>query len=231
MRNLMKPVAIAAVFVSVPAAADEGNWYVGGDIGIVLPRDTELDLTSGTTGTTFNNAADIEFNTGFELDAEVGYDFGAFRGELELGYKHANFEAVDFSPEWINFLQSQIPGVIVSPNDVDLDNGIDIISTMANGFFDIGSNTSFGVYVGGGVGMGWAKAYGESNGSFAWQIIAGARYPVSDSLDVGFRYRYFDMSSLDFAEGTDVQGAIVPINIDGNWRSHSLLANVTLRFD
>lgn len=227
MRNFLVPAAIAAILVSTPAAAHQDRWYVGGDIGVVLPRDTELDITDVTTDTDFNNVFDIQHDTGYELDAVVGFDFGMLKTEGELSFKHAGFDALDPSQEWIDFLEDQLTGVIVDPSDIELENGMDIISVMGNGFVDFGPDDGFGGYVGGGVGYGWAKAYGETDGSFAWQLVAGARYPVSADVDVGIKYKYFDMSSLDYISGVDVEGTIFQTDIGGNWRSHSVLLNFT----
>ena len=227
MRNYLVPAAIAATIVSTPAAAHADRLYVGGDVGVVLPRNTEIDVTDVTTGNTFDNAVDIEYSTGWEIDGVFGYDFGMIKAEGELSFKHANFDAVDPSTAWVNFLQSRIPGVIVDPSDIDLDDGMDIIAVMGNGFVDFGRDDGFGGYIGGGVGYGWAKAYGESDGSFAWQIVAGARYPVTPQIDIGIKYKYFDMSSLDYRSGVDVQGTIFSTDLGGNWRSHSILLNFT----
>jgi OmpA-OmpF porin, OOP family len=230
MRSHLVPVAIVAALVSTPAAAQSSRWYVGGDIGVLLPRDTEVDIRDANTSAEFDNAVDLQHNTGFELDGELGYDFGMFKVEGELGYKHSNFDAVDPSADWINFLQNNVGGVIVDPSDIDLDEGIDIITVMANGLLDLGPDNGLGGYIGGGVGLGWAKAYDQTEGSFAWQLIAGVRYPVSSNVDVGLKYRYFDMSSLDYVTGTDIQGQVFDINLDGDYRSHSLLANATYNF-
>ena len=227
MRIYLVPAAIAAAFVSTPVAADTGRMYVGGDVGLLLPRDTEIDITDVPSGNTFDNAIDIEYNTGFDIDGFFGYDFGMFKAEIEGGFKHSNFDAIDPSTEWVNFLQSQLPGVIIDPSDIDLDDGIDIISVMGNGYVDFGRDEGFGGYIGGGLGYGWAKAYGESNGSFAWQIVAGARYPITPDIDIGLKYKYFDMSSLDFRTGVDVVGNVRSTDIGGNWRSHSILFNFT----
>jgi opacity protein-like surface antigen len=227
MRYLLVPVAaVAATMFSTPALAEDNRWYAGGDLGVVLPRNPELDITDANTGAEFDNAFDVEYGTGYEIAGFAGYDLGWFKAEGEFSFKHAGADAVDPSQAWINFLQSRIPGgVIIAPDDIELDAGTDIISVMANGLVDIGPDDGFGGYIGAGVGMGWAKTYGESDGSFAWQLIAGVRYPISESIDMGLKYKYFDMSSLDYISGVDVQGSVFNTNIDGNWRSHSILVD------
>ena len=230
MRTYLVMGGIAAVLVSAPAAADDNQWYASADVGVLLPRDTEIDIMDTTSSAEFDNAVDLQYNTGFEIGGALGYDFGAFKVEGELGYKHAGFDAVDPSTNWITFLQNNLPGTIVNPADIDLDGDVDIISTMVNGLVDIGPDDGFGGYIGGGAGIGWAKAYGETEGSFAWQAIAGVRYPITPQIDIGLKYRYFDLSSLDWQNGVDVEGEIFDVNLDGSWRSHSVLADVTFGF-
>ena len=227
MRYLIVPAAIAATLVSTPAMAHNDRWYIGGDVGVLLPRNTEVDITDVTTGSTFDNAVDIQHHTGWEIDGNVGYDFGGFKLEGEVGYKHSNFDAVDPSAAWVSFLQARVPGVIVVDQDINLDEGIDIIDVMANGMVDFGSDTGFGGYVGVGAGMGFAKAYGSSDEGFAWQLIGGVRYPVSESIDVGLKYKYFDLSNVDFRTGTTVRGTNFNIDLDGKYRAHSILLNFT----
>ena len=227
MRYFLVPAVIAATLVSTPAMAHDNRWYIGGDVGILLPRNTEVDITDVTTGSTFENAVDIQYDTGWEIDGNVGYDLGMFKIEAEAAYKHSNFDAVDPSAAWVAFLQARVPGVIVVDQDINLDEGIDIINLMANGMVDFGADDGFGGYVGGGIGFGFAKAYGESDEGLAWQLIAGARYPVSESIDIGVKYKYFDMSDVDFRTGTVVRGTTFNIDLDGKYRSHSLLLNFT----
>ena len=227
MHKVLVAAAIAATVISTPAAAQASRWYIGGDVGVLLPRNTEVDVTDVTTGQTFENAVDIQHHTGWEIDGNFGYDMGMFKIEAEAAYKHSNFDAVDPSAAWVSFLQASVPGVIVVDQDINLDEGIDIINLMANGMVDFGPDDGFGGYIGGGIGFGFAKAYGESDEGLAWQLIAGARYPVSESIDIGLKYKYFDMSDVDFRTGTVVRGTNFNIDLDGKYRSHSILLNFT----
>ena len=63
----------------------------------------------------------------------------------------------------------------------------------------------------------------------ALQGIAGVRYAISDNIDVGLKYRYFEASKIK--EDTD---EFCPIS-DGctyktRFRTHSLLASLTFNF-
>jgi len=78
--------------------------------------------------------------------------------------------------------------------------------------------------------MGWAKAYGESSSSFACQFIAGVKYPIGDQLDIGLKYKYFDLAGLDFVRGVDVHGVNFATNLDSRFSTHSIDVNLTYNF-
>ena len=85
--------ASALLAVAAPAAAADNSFYVGGDIGAVWPNSHNLegsiDFTdSRLTDIPFRSIGDLHYKTGIDGDLLAGYDFGMFRLEGELGYKH-----------------------------------------------------------------------------------------------------------------------------------------------
>src|SRR3546814_6263348 len=44
-----------------------------------------------------SNAVTVEHEKGFDVDGIIGYDFGGFRAEFEVGYKDANLDSVSTS--------------------------------------------------------------------------------------------------------------------------------------
>jgi len=93
---------IAALVTAVPAAATTDNaGYVGLEGGILFPQSHSIQGEVTFTGT---NAVDFsrttvdnqKYKKGLDLDFIGGYDFGMFRVEGELGYKHA--KAKDLNP-------------------------------------------------------------------------------------------------------------------------------------
>src|SRR3546814_7773564 len=63
----------------------------------------------------------------------------------------------------------------------------------------------------------------DSDTGFAWQAIAGVRAPLSDNIDVGLKYRFFNADNLDLVDqaGRDVST---------RFRSHSILCTLTFNF-
>src|SRR3954467_5087025 len=104
-------VALAALAISSPAVAKDGSWYAGIDAGVLFPKSpkngtigvvyTTTNATvppggvlpplipAGPASTTFTDPFDFSTNTGMDVDVNAGYDFGWFRVEGELGYKHS----------------------------------------------------------------------------------------------------------------------------------------------
>jgi opacity protein-like surface antigen len=104
-------------------------------------------------------------------------------------------------------------------------------SIMVNAFYDFDLDGPFTPYVG--VGIGNANSdvvYAPSNtpvlnGSddgFAWQVIGGVSYELTDSLDLFANYRYFS------AEDFSVRSSLLPATFELENNSQSL--DVGIRF-
>ena len=121
MRRYLLAAAAAAAIAS-PAAARDGNGYVGIEGGLLFPRSQSGNFTSvftqtsqspaaGTTATlpgtgfvgalpaglatppvAFSGGSSVKWKTGWDLDLIGGYDFGMFRIEGELGYKRSKLK-------------------------------------------------------------------------------------------------------------------------------------------
>jgi opacity protein-like surface antigen len=279
MRKLL--LATAATFVlATPAAAQDAGPYFGIEGGILMAKDQDGDVLvdytttqdpatpagpAGPGDTVFNNAFGIDYNRGIDIDVIGGYDFGAFRIEGELGYKRAKFDEMEISSGFITGLNTalNLPAGAEDPDtpgdpalvagDFDLDGKISIRSAMVNALADFGDDDGLGFYAGGGFGRAWAKQLGESDHAWAWQLIAGVRYAITPTIDLGLKYRYFRTGKLDFADdsafavngnpnvvtfdpGTgpidvvQTTNAVVATDFEQKFRSHSLLASLVFNF-
>jgi OOP family OmpA-OmpF porin len=100
---------------------------------------------------------------------------------------------------------------------------------------DFGPDDGLQGFVGGGVGVARTKIDGatvdlsspgfldDSDAGFAWQLLAGVRAPLTETIDVGLKYRFFNTASNDFV---DARGR----DVSGKWRSHSLLGTIGFNF-
>ena len=236
MRNtLLLAATAAATLFATPALAQP---YVGVSGGILFPKDQDIDLTFDALSTTiprttFKDAVGIDYKRGYDVDANFGYDFGMFRLEGELGYKRAKLDNLELSSAFRSALQADLGRTVNAETEFDLSGRTSVMSGMLNGLVDFGSSDSVNFFAGGGVGRARVKFAGDRDTAWAYQLLAGVRAPVSDNIDLGLKYRYFQTAKLNFfgpGSGSvfGTGGNAVFANADNKFRSHSLLASLTV---
>ena len=210
--------------------ARDGSGYFGIEGGILFPKDQDADLfvdytttqtpatpvVVGPSDTTFNNTFGIDYKMGYDVDAIVGYDFGMFRLEGEIGYKRSKVNDLEISSTDLTALNAALnrPDRDVAPDpvgtlpaliatDVDIDNEhVSVLSGMINGLVDFGDEDGLSFYAGIGAGRARVKTLGESDSAWAFQGILGTRYALSPNIDLGLKYRYFRTGNLDLSDDT-----------------------------
>jgi opacity protein-like surface antigen len=236
MRKYILAATVAAA-VATPAFAGADGPYVGIEGGVTFPRSTDLDVilnnTSVTppTSTTYSNGYNVQYKTGFDVDAILGYKFGIFKLEAEGGYKRAKVKGFDVSTPLITDV-GLAAGVPVTAADFSVGNHIGITSLMANALLDSNfGNSNLGGYVGGGIGRAWASFSGDKDNAMAYQAIAGLRYALTPNVDAGLKYRYFHTGKLNFNDAFAVNGTNFTTQASGNYDSHSVLASLVYNFN
>ena len=240
MRKLL--FASAALVIATPAAARDGSPYVGLEGGLLFPQHMSGVFTStftqtaqtpaagtpaalpgtgavGTLPATFTTipavatgGANVRLKNGYDIDAILGYDFGMFRLEGELGYKHSSVKSFSQDTAFGTAVTTGLTPagatqttVFVFPNGnltaFNLSNDLNIWSGMINGLVDFGDASGVSFYVGAGIGRARVKLFQNSDSAWAYQGIAGVRFAVSPNIDIGLKYRYFRTGDLDFVPG------------------------------
>ncbi|HWI88178.1 MAG TPA: hypothetical protein VNS11_02910 [Sphingomicrobium sp.] len=193
MRKLLFAAA-ATVAIAAPAAARDGTPYVGIDAGVMLPHSETLfgsinfiAPATGTAAPNFNRTSigSFRYKMGWDVDAVGGYDFGMFRLEGELGYKHAKLRSNNFNPLFFTALNAGAGTTFSSTNTFGFRDNASIFSGMVNGLVDFGGQGGPGGFVGGGAGYAHIKQFNGSKSGFAWQLLAGVYTPISDYFDIG----------------------------------------------
>ncbi len=223
MRKLAIVLAVASTALTSPTMAREGQWYVGVDGGAMILEDLDLDIGAAPIEATANT------RKGYDFDGVVGHDFGGFRLEAEVGYREADLNTFTSGVAAIPSTSgSGLSAAGVKPTGGDAN----ALSFMINGMFDFGEDDSLQGFVGAGVGVAridvqqiyaapsWLD---DSDTGLAWQAIAGIRAPLSDSWDMGLKYRFFNASKVNLVDrlGRDVET---------RFRSHSLMGSLTYNF-
>lgn len=155
------------------------------------------------------NGADMKTDTGFLAGVAIGANAtDHLRTEVELSFSH---NSLDEAAVRRNFFPT-VPITQGTAGDQKASGRLNTYAVLVNGWFDIPVQASFQPYAGGGVGVGivqtdasWGSfispnippknpavnGYNFTDVGFAWQVGAGVRVPMNDSLmiDVGYRYR------------------------------------------
>ncbi len=219
----------AAVIAACPAQAREGQPYLGINGGVSFDDKVRVDIDSEATGGAVEDAAIARTNMGIDGDVVLGYDFGAFRLEAEGGYKRAGYESLE-----VNSSALLPGGVVVAPGTlVENTEDLEIWSGMVNALVEFGRDDGLQLFGGGGVGLarmelpvnvaGVGTVIDDKASDLAWQLIAGARFAVTDNVDLGVKYRYFLANNFEFDAAN---GA--PLRTD--YSAHSVLASLTFNF-
>jgi OmpA-OmpF porin, OOP family len=218
MRKLAIGLALASTALATPVMARDGQWYVGVDGGAMIVEDLDHDITAGPVSLT----ATSDIGTGYDFGGIVGYDFGGFRLESEVSYREADAKRFSSTVPTIN----STAGTFATGGDVNA------LSFMVNGLLDFGDDDGLQGFVGAGIGVARVdlqqvlaapSLVDDSDTGLAWQALAGIRAPLSDSWDVGLKYRFFNAPNVDLVA---VNGA----NIETRFRSHSLMGSLIYNF-
>ena len=205
MKNKIVLMTLCVLWIFGASSAVAGNVYLNGNLGAVWLSDSDLSQSNGTKGK-------AEYETGFGITGALGYDFGKFRVEGEVGYRKNDYDKVGASGQT----------KVKTSGDVT---GWDF---MVNGYFDIENDTSFTPYIGAGIGAAIldsssVNAGGINMGSgddtvFAYQAIAGVDYTFAQVWKVQLEYRFFGTADPTYS-GTDSE-----------YMSHNILIGIRYNF-
>jgi OmpA-OmpF porin, OOP family len=223
MRKLAIGLALASTALASPSMARDGAWYVGVDGGAMLVEDLNADIGPAPIAGTLNT------DTGYDFGAVVGYDFGGFRLEAETSFRETDLRSFASS---VAAIPSTAGTMLSAPGLKPTGGDANALSFMVNGLLDFGDDDGLQGFVGAGIGVARvdvAQTFAapswldDSDTGLAWQAIAGVRAPLSDSWDVGLKYRFFNAASVDLVDrlGRDVST---------RFRSHSLMGSLVYNF-
>ena len=184
------------VMTSVPlaatAVADGGEGpYFGLKVGGATVEDSEAD------------DVEIEYDTGFAISGQVGYQFDVFRIEGEFGYQG-------------------LEGL--SENDVNSD--VDIGRFTINGYVDLPIAPNVSPYIGGGFGVANLSAdddFEDDDSAFTWHGETGLNINLNDqfALSPFYRYQWIDTDLGEQSEPLVSHIFGVSLRYVLNWRGRS----------
>jgi outer membrane protein OmpA-like peptidoglycan-associated protein len=189
----------------------------------MIVEDLSLDIGA------INDAASVDTDKGYDFGGVVGYDFGGFRLESEVSYRQA--DVTGFTSQTAQIPSGAGTG-LARPGSYDVAGDASALSFMVNGLLDFGDDDGLQGFVGGGVGVARidvqtvlaAPAFlDDSDTGFAWQALAGVRAPLSDSWDVGLKYRFFNADKVSLVDR-------LGRGVDTRLRSHSIMGSLIYNF-
>jgi OmpA-OmpF porin, OOP family len=228
---------LTSVFFALPAVAFAQpitGLYVGGGVGLHAPENPQASpLGPGFGGGRLN----LNENYGFNGELSLGYGIGnGFRFEVEGDFMRSGIRSL----QGTRFFPTSPSGTMRT------------WGVMANALYDldVGSPWVF-PYLGVGAGYQWTKMNGVSfnqpggpfsfssdsqSGSFAWQAIAGASFPLPwvPGLSATADYRFMDItggqkfSGTGSAAGTGTVGSGLKLH---NQFDHELVFGVRYAFN
>lgn len=207
----------------VPETDDFGSIPDGTPIG----WETDFD-----TGYTISGQAGYAFENGFRLEVEAAYSDYSVDDHQELSVGGAIIDGVDSA------VLTRGPASAANPTVGDvLADGQGDVSTFGlfgNVYYDINTGSALKPFVGAGLGYQWVDvdyqpsgvAVGDDSDSvFAYQLMAGASYAVTDSVEVFGQYTYRDTT-----EDVDIPLTLLPATLDVEAQQSLITAGVRVRF-
>jgi len=250
------------------SSAASAQPYVGLEIGNGKVRSSDVDelVLYQTTPAASGDGVPIKYDDVFsarwdrqwDVGAVAGYDFGWVRVEGELAQKRASIDHHandDIADQFLSELNAGLNRPSVAPDpgapglpaltlaDFQPNGTVRAGSAMVNAYLDVPVLKGLSVYAGAGVGRSFVRGFNDHDGALARQKMIGARYSVTDRVDVGFKYKKFqsgiiklDHDPIDYAGNPD-QGATavstrtasVTPDIEGEFRTRGV--SLTLSYN
>lgn len=209
------------------------NGFTTGQ-GTTIPAGTALPAGTDVGWTT-------EFDNGFVVSGAIGKKTeSGFRAEVELSYDSADVDThIDVSAAGLDLTAEDAAlltggadplGLTVGQVVADGQGDISSLGIFANVYYDLATDSAFTPYVG--AGIGYAKTdvdyspsgvgiIDDDDSGFAWQVMGGAAFAVSDTTEIfgGIRYR---------SQEADVEASLFPAEFEVE--NKRVFAEVGVRF-
>ena len=199
---------------------------------------TSTYLTDAVQGASLDNT--------WMAEAGVGCSFGGSRGwriEGMLGY-HGKRDLTGTPATYTVTYVDPVPPPPPDTYNDPLHSSIKTYTAMMNVYKDFGNFGGFIPYVGAGIGVAYNmmdevyftgnpflvnRIHGKNDISFAWALMAGVGYQISNRAILDFGYRYIDMGSAS-SERHDNAGFINPRVTVDDITAHELKVGLRYHF-
>ncbi|RLQ88674.1 outer membrane protein [Notoacmeibacter ruber] len=192
---LVEPAPVS--YEPVPVADNAfGGWYIRGDV--IYGAHNEMGDITYRTSDGENDFSYTDLDESWGVGGAIGVNVHKhLRTEFGVDW----YKKYDFRGSTTGFCGP----TGTTPCESDDRTEVSILTLMANAYVDLGTYYGFTAYVGGGIGgarVEWETLFnddgfevtphdGYKEWRFAWQLMAGASYCLTEELeaDIGYRYR------------------------------------------
>ena len=219
-RNAGLTIGLLSIVAITTAHAEQGRFYVAGDVGAVITMDTDIEEFFGEP---LAPNAELSFDPGFRLGVRGGYGVTDwFDAEVETGFMANHIDSATGASE----------------TDASLTN----IPLLINARFHCPAFHGVSPYFGGGMGLstsmisaddliiGNTSLEGTTAGiAFAYQAFAGIRFAINEHMAVTLEYHYF--ATTDTEMDVDVTSGTLSDELKiGGTASHTATIGFSYRF-
>lgn len=216
------PIIEAPEPMPLPAV---GGWYLRGDIGYKFYQAPKGVLSDRSWGSFGNNGefGSEKMQGAADFGAGVGYKFNDYlRSDLTLDYETpAKFRGQAYCQDTTLGCPAAPSGRWENSERVK----ITAYSALANVYADLGDFHGFKPYLGAGAGASYLRTSdvkssaqdaftgnypkGKGEWNFAWALMAGVEYPITDRLSLDLGYRYLNLGDAQTGRVTANPGGAV----------------------
>lgn len=238
--DLIEPPVVEAAPPAYEPAPEFGGWYIRGDLDYHWSslRGSEY-ITYGVDG--FGNPApgtssfdSASLDGAMSLGAGVGYQINRYlRADLTADYW--------FSSDFRGSTSGVCGGLPCVSSD---ESSYSTWLLLANAYADLGTYHGFTPYVGAGIGgayVQWDDLHntidgdttthdGSSNWRFAWALMAGTSYCLTDKLKLDVGYRYTRVNGGRMFELAPTTGPGAGPGFDDGFNVHEARAGLRYQF-
>ncbi|MEI9891422.1 MAG: outer membrane protein [Caulobacteraceae bacterium] len=216
------------MFAASGASAQAIGWYGAIDGGVHFPQDIKA-ASPAVSGA-------WKLKDSWIVDGRLGYQFTPnWRLEGEFAYRDGGLKSITLPS-----------GALVSPSG-----SVNVYSYMANVLYDFAPASKVNPFLGVGAGARQANfktsgtfatvpagysnpetfASNDADTKFAWQVLAGLAFKVSDRLNVDLTYRYQDGDKFKWLTSTSGAAPTVQLGaFSGSVQDHSVTVGLRYSF-
>lgn len=221
-------------YVPMAPVVAAGPCYVRSDVGYSWSRTPDASYIGNGVNANDPHVWGEKLDNNWLFEAGIGCGMGSrgIRGELVWGVRGER----DFKGEYNDYSTG-------APLDPHLRTTLRTYTMMFNAYHDFGRFGSVVPYVGAGLGWAYHKMgdvtsdaalspnpqLGEDKLSFAWSLMAGFGYQLSDRAILDIGYRYIDMGSARSSHNDSTNSWNPRLEIDDQ-RAHEMKIGIRYHF-